>query len=297
MATYKPAFRNTEPTQFVLDEYTCGFAQCVDNNWNYAIYAQNPDVSIYQNEYNAGYVQGKVQTGATILATRNNSWRNFLIGATPQNALSIEVKPEYLTVSAKVLVENYNYLYQWVSARSSDDKVQKIVRLMFRQLGIYDGAAGNAPRTGVELADLQLSSMGSAQAALGYGDTPLTFLDVVFVNSQYDLFDCLGDQLGLVMGYGTAHKTSSKDRPDHCTAFTKMMPDGEVFWTHNSWCCFWAQSCAVTYCIGEDFVTQNANCPGQFGSNTDFGSTATASALTRPPMSTFTTRPVWPAYG
>lgn len=271
MATYKPAFRNTEPTQFVLDEYTCGFAQCVDNNWNYAIYAQNPDVSIYQNEYNAGYVQGKVQTGATILATRNNSWRNFLIGATPQNALSIEVKPEYLTVSAKVLVENYNYLYQWVSARSSDDKVQKIIRLMFRQLGIYDGAAGNAPRTGVELADLQLSSMAPAQAALGYGDTPLTFLDVVFINSQYDLFDCLGDQLGLVMGYGTAHKTSSKDRPDHCTAFTKMMPDGEVFWTHNSWCCFWAQSCAVTYCIGEDFVTQNANCPGQFGSNTDFG--------------------------
>lgn len=271
MATYKPAFRNTEPTQFVLDEYTCGFAQCVDNNWNYAIYAQNPDVSIYQNEYNAGYVQGKVQTGATILATRNNTWRNFLIGATPQNALSIEVKPEYLTVSAKVLVENYNYLYQWVSARSSDDKVQKIVRLMFRQLGIYDGAAGNAPRTGVELADLQLSSMAPAQAALGYGDTPLTFLDVVFVNSQYDLFDCLGDQLGLVMGYGTAHKTSSTDRPDHCTAFTKMMPDGEVFWTHNSWCCFWAQSCAVTYCIGEDFVTQNANCPGQFGSNTDFG--------------------------
>lgn len=228
-------------------------------------------MSIYQNEYNAGYVQGKVQTGATILATRNNSWRNFLIGATPQNALSIEVKPEYLTVSAKVLVENYNYLYQWVSARSSDDKVQKIIRLMFRQLGIYDGAAGNAPRTGVELADLQLSSMAPAQAALGYGDTPLTFLDVVFINSQYDLFDCLGDQLGLVMGYGTAHKTSSKDRPDHCTAFTKMMPDGEVFWTHNSWCCFWAQSCAVTYCIGEDFVTQNANCPGQFGSNTDFG--------------------------
>ena len=113
--------------------------------------------------------------------------------------------------------------------------------------------------------------MAPAQAALGYGDTPLTFLDVVFINSQYDLFDCLGDQLGLVMGYGTAHKTSSKDRPDHCTAFTKMMPDGEVFWTHNSWCCFWAQSCAVTYCIGEDFVTQNANCPGQFGSNTDFG--------------------------
>ena len=74
------------------------------------------------------------------------------------------------------------------------------------------------------------------------------------------------------MGYGTAKKKDGKsEKPDHCTAFTKMMPDGNVFWTHNSWCCFWAQSCAVTYVIGEDFVTQNANCPGQFGSNTDFG--------------------------
>lgn len=103
MANYKANFKNTEPTQFVLDEYTCGFAQCVDNNWNYAIYAQNPDISIYQNEYNAGYVQGKVQTGKTILATRDNSWRNFLIGATPQNALSIEVKPEYLSVAGQTL--------------------------------------------------------------------------------------------------------------------------------------------------------------------------------------------------
>lgn len=271
MATYQPSFKNTEPTQFVLDQYTCGFAQCVDNNWNYAIYAQNPDVSIYQNEYNAGYVQGKVQTGDTILATRNNSWRNFLIGATPQDALSIEVKPHYLTVAAKAIVENYNYLYDWVSQRTDDEKVQKIIRLMFRQLGIFEGAASLTPRAQVSLADLSLASMDSSQATLGYDTTPLTFLDVVFINSQYDLFDCLGDSLGLVMGYGTAPKSTSKDRPDHCTAFTKMMPDGNVFWTHNSWCCFWAQSCAVTYCIGDDFVTQNANCPGQFGSNTDFG--------------------------
>lgn len=271
MATYKPAFKNTEATQFVLDEYTCGFAQCVDNNWNYAIYAQNPGVSIFQNEYNAGYVQGKVQSGATILATRNNSWKNFLIGATPQDALSIEVKPDYLTVSAKVLIENYNYLCDWVTNRKDDEMVQKIIRLMYRQLGIYEGAAGLEPRKEVDFSDLLLSSKDPKESTLGYDDTPLTFLDVVFINSQYDLFDCLGDQLGLVMGYGTAKKSTSKDRPDHCTAFTKMMPDGDVFWTHNSWCCFWAQSCAVTYCIGEDFVTQNANCPGQFGSNTDFG--------------------------
>ncbi len=272
MANYKANFKNTEATQFVLDEYTCGFAQCIDNNWNYAIYAQNPDICIYQNEYNAGYVQGKVQTGKTILATRDNSWRNFLIGATPQDALSIEVKPEYLTVSAQTVIENYNYTCDWVEARKDDPMVQKIIRLMMRQLGIYDGAADNEPRKNVSLADLRLSNYPAEQSKLGYGSDPLSLLDVIFINSQYDLFDCLGDKLGLVMGYGTAHrKRAPEDKPDHCTAFTKVLPDGNVVWTHNSWCCFWAQSCAVTYVIGEDFVTQNANCPGQFGSNTDFG--------------------------
>ena len=280
MAKYIPHFKNTEATQFVLDEFTCGFAQCVDNNWNYAIYAQNPNVSIFQNEYNAGYVQGKVQTGEIILATRNNSWKNFLVGSTPQDAISVDVKPEYLAAAGEAVVQNYNYLCDWVEQRKGDPMVEKIVRLMFRQLGIYEGASGKTPRATVDRSDLLLTSYSPDESKLAAGDAPLTLLDVIFINSQYDLFDCIGDKIGLVMGYGSAKKAGSKgagtanegrEKPDHCTAFTKIMPDRNVFWTHNSWCCFWAQSCAVTYCIGEDFVTQNANCPGQFGSNTDFG--------------------------
>lgn len=270
MAKYKPNFKNTEPTQFVLDEYTCGFAQCVDNNWNYAIYAQNPDVSIFQNEYNAGYVQGKVQTGKTILATRNNSWFNFLVGSTPQDAISIEIKPEYLQAAGETVAQNYNYLCDLAEREKDDPKMQKILRLMFRQLGIYEGAVGAEPRKTVSQEDLRLSSFPAEQSVLGAYETPLTFLDVIFINTQYDLFDCIGDKIGLVMGYGKAKKRPETKRYS-CTSFTKIMPDQNVFWTHNSWCCFWAQSCAVTYCIGSDFVTQNANCPGQFGSNTDFG--------------------------
>lgn len=272
MAKYTPNFKNTEPTQYVLDEYTCGFAQCIDNNWNYAIYAQNPNISIFQNEYNAGYVQGKVQTGKTILATRNNQWSDFLVGATPQNDISIEVKPEYLSACGATVVENYNWLCDWAAMNKDDVKAQKIIRLMFRQLGIYEGAVDAEPRKNVSLDDLRLSSFAADQSVLHYGKDPLTFLDVIFINSQYDLFDAVGDKIGLVMGYGTAKKKlSPEEKPDHCTAFVKKMPDGNIFWTHNSWCCFWAQTCAVTYCIGEDFVTQNANCPGQFGSNNDFG--------------------------
>ena len=268
---YTPKFKNTEATQFTLDEYTTGFAQCIDNNWNYAIYAQNPNVSIFQNEYNAGYVQGKVQTGEVILATRNNSWKNFLVGSTPESDVNITMKPEYLTACANAVIENYNYTFDLVAGQADNTKYAMILRLMFRQLGIYDGAAGNEPKKDVKIADLDLRAYPAEQQTLGYDCTPLSFLDVIFINSQYDLFDCVGDQIGLVMGYGTAHKITSKDKPDHCTAFTKIMPDGNVFWTHNSWCCFWAQSCAVSYFIGDDFVTQNANCQGQFGSNTDFG--------------------------
>lgn len=270
MAKYTPNFKNTEPTQFVLDEYTCGFAQCVDNNWNYAIYAQNPDVSIFQNEYNAGYVQGKVQTGKMILATRNNSWFNFLVGSTPQDAISIEIKPDYLQAAGETVAQNYNYLCDLAEREKDDPKMQKILRLMFRQLGIYEGAVGAEPRKTVSQEDLRLSSFPAEQSVLGAYETPLTFLDVIFINTQYDLFDCIGDKIGLVMGYGTAKKRPETKRYS-CTSFTKITPDHNVFWTHNSWCCFWAQSCAVTYCIGSDFVTQNANCPGQFGSNTDFG--------------------------
>ncbi len=65
---------------------------------------------------------------------------------------------------------------------------------MFRQLGIYEGAVDAVPRKDVALADLALTSMDAAQAVLGYGDTPHLPDDVVFINSQYDLFDCLGDK-------------------------------------------------------------------------------------------------------
>ncbi len=70
---YTPNFKNTEPREYVLNPYTRGFSQCVDNNWNYAIYAQDPNVSIYQNEYNAGYVQGNIQTNNFIKATNQNT--------------------------------------------------------------------------------------------------------------------------------------------------------------------------------------------------------------------------------
>ncbi|MDE5652636.1 MAG: hypothetical protein K2I48_04100 [Muribaculaceae bacterium] len=279
---YKPNFKNTAPTEFVLNDYTRGYAQCIDNNWNYAIYAQDPGVSIYQNEYNAGYVQGKVQTGKTILATRNNTWRWYVLDEGP-GADSTQIPPGGVELAQNALVENYNYLTDWAEKSQTDEKTVSIIRLMFRMLGIYHGAADKEPLKNVTFDNLKLSSMDPEDSKMHVDDQPLTFIDVYFLNAQMDLWDAISKPLGVAFNKlekDDAEHTlqEEKDRqedrklkPGDCSGFVKYLPDGDILWTHTSWCCFMAQTCAVTYVIGDDFLTQNSFCPGQFGSNTDFG--------------------------
>ena len=64
--------------EYVLDDYSKGYSQVIDNCWNYSIFAQNPDVDIFTNEFNAGFVQAKIQGKKSIKAARDNQWRNLL---------------------------------------------------------------------------------------------------------------------------------------------------------------------------------------------------------------------------
>lgn len=277
---YTPNFKNTEPREYVLNEYTRGYAQCVDNNWNYAVYAQDPTVSIYQNEYNAGYVQGKIQTNKVIKATRNNTWRWYVLDEGP-GANSTQIPPNGVEIAVKHLTQNYNYLTDIVEKNLADVKFQSLARLMYRMLGIYHGAADKEPLKDVKFADLKLANMDPEDSKMHTGDEPLTFIDIYFLNAQMDLWDAAGKELGVALNQlekdveeKTLHareKDPLKWKPGDCSGFVKKMPDGQIFWTHTSWCCFFAQTCAMTYVIGEDFLTQNSFCPGQFGSNTDFG--------------------------
>lgn len=279
---YTPNFKNTEPVEYVLNQYTRGYAQCVDNNWNFAIYAQDPSVSIYQNEYNAGYVQGKVQTGKLIKATRNNTWRWYVLDEGP-GANSVTPPAGAVDQAVKALIDNYNYMYDYVTARQDDKYLQGIIRLMFRMLGIYHGAADKQPLAQVKIEDLDIRKMDPAELKMNDGDADLTFIDIYFINAQMDLWDAIGKELGIdfnaVEKDDKEHTLEDKDAPaknDHlkpgrCSGFVKRTENGDILWAHTSWCCLLAQSCAVTYVIGEDFLTQNSFCPGQFGSNTDFG--------------------------
>jgi hypothetical protein len=256
---------NTEPVEYVLDEYTRGFAQCVDNNRTYAVYAQNPGVSIYQNEYNAGYVLGQIQGNKLIKAARNNVWRNFMLDATAGHRLSCDIPPRGVELAEKALVENYRYLYGWVSARSDDPKAVAIMRMMFRMLGIYDGAVSAARRSEVTIAALDLDAMPAECAVMHTGEDELTFVDIYFINAQFDLFDAISADINASVAELETY------RPSHCSGFVHMLEDGNIIWAHTTWACFYSMTCAVTFVVGEDLICQNCYSPGQFGSNTDYG--------------------------
>lgn len=282
---YTPKFKNTAPEEYVLNQYTKGYSQCIDNNWNFAIYAQDPTVSIYQNEYNAGYVQGKIQGNAMIKATRNNTWRWYVLDEGP-GANSVTPPAGVLEQAVKALTDNYNYMTDYVEKKQGDRHIQGLIRLMYRMLGIYHGAADKEALKNVTFDNLKMSNMTPDELKMNSGDDPLTFIDIYFLNAQMDLWDAIGKELGIdfndVEKSDKEHTLQTKEdlermskddrlKPGRCSGFVTRLDNGEILWSHTSWCCFFAQSCAVTYVIGEDFLTQNSFCPGQFGSNTDFG--------------------------
>ncbi len=282
---YTPKFKNTAPEEYVLNQYTKGYSQCIDNNWNFAIYAQDPTVSIYQNEYNAGYVQGKIQGNAMIKATRNNTWRWYVLDEGP-GANSVTPPAGAVEQAVKALTDNYNYMTDYVEKKQGDRHIQGLIRLMYRMLGIYHGAADKEALKNVTFDNLKMSNMTPDELKMNSGDEPLTFIDIYFLNAQMDLWDAIGKELGIdfndVEKSDKEHTLQTKEdlermskddrlKPGRCSGFVTRLDNGEILWTHTSWCCFFAQSCAVTYVIGEDFLTQNSFCPGQFGSNTDFG--------------------------
>ena len=282
---YTPKFKNTAPEEYVLNQYTKGYSQCIDNNWNFAIYAQDPTVSIYQNEYNAGYVQGKIQGNAMIKATRNNTWRWYVLDEGP-GANSVTPPAGAVEQAVKALTDNYNYMTDYVEKKQGDRHIQGLIRPMYRMLGIYHGAADKEALKDVTFDNLKMSNMTPDELKMNSGDEPLTFIDIYFLNAQMDLWDAIGKELGIdfndIEKSDKEHTLQTKEdlermskddrlKPGRCSGFVTRLDNGEILWSHTSWCCFFAQSCAVTYVIGEDFLTQNSFCPGQFGSNTDFG--------------------------
>ena len=257
---------SSEIKEFILNDHSKGYAQVIDNCWNYSIFAQDSSVSIFENEYNAGFIQGKIQGKTAIRAARNNIWRNMLICDTPQDRISIDIPEDAHQLVEKSLLANYTYFYDWLKKNDGGRIPVFIKRLLFRMAGIHAGVTKDQPGK-ICFEDLDPAKIDPKEFKLGhYEDKELSFIDVYFINAQADVFDAVSGKMNL-----DKPAVNKKSSHEHCSAFVKMMDDGEIYITHNSWAGFYVMSCAVSYTIGDDFVTQNAICQGQFGSNTDYG--------------------------
>ena len=240
-----------------LSDKTVGYAEKVDNCWNYSIFAMDRNVS-YLNEFHAGYIQGKLQGEGMLKAARNNTWKNLYLTDT-SHSFPRQCPPskEELQETEKLLRENLSHLFDWICA--PENKTSKVAddifRLYLRMEGIYQGATGyeepiissyddnSADEISLFKEKYKLESKDKLHKMmdlpLGYGNDPLSFLDVYFINAQMDLADAVAQ----------SHESKyGLYKSDHCSAFLKRTGD-DIFWTHNSWCGFLTQSMTISYSI------------------------------------------------
>lgn len=251
------------------DAQGTGYSELKNNCWNFSIQVTGCNQDVLANEYLAGFIQGKLQGRSMIEAARNNSWDNTYLcdpGHTFPQALGPSAHE--LEKAGTCLKDNFEYTVSWVKENPGHKTAKAISRLISRMYGIYDGAMYEGDLEHFQLPDINkriYKEDSLDELDLGYGKTKLSLLDVYFINAQLDLFDVLSTSLESSYGIQKA---------DRCSAFLKRVGE-DIYWAHNSWCGFLSQSHTLTYTIHNgrdiDFITQNSYCPGQFGSNMDFG--------------------------
>lgn len=267
--TCKHRNRPVRKYQYTEGNDTCvGFSELKDNCWNFSVISDTPGKGALYNEFCAGVVLGRMQGEEMLKASRNNTWKNtYLCDPKKTFVKTLPPSEETLAKAEDCLRTNLQCTATWIGNNRTNKFGEALRRLAMRMLGIYCGAT--EARNGIPDADnIGLEELEKhLNDGLGYGDADLSLLDVYFINAQMDLFDAVSSSLEATYGLY---------KPDHCSAFLKRTKDGDIVWTHNSWCGFLSQSHTVTFAIGNgsggmDFITQNSYCPGQVGSNMDFG--------------------------
>jgi hypothetical protein len=219
-------------------------------------------------EYNAGFVQGKLQ-GKTIVSARDNSWDNVYLTTPPPQTFPAQLPPtdSELKRAADLLNPNYDAFLEYLDDEETDqDVAHRLTRLLFRLLGIYHGVDRDEPDNSIDFAGDWLPDRDyfeESEFELGYDTDDLTFLDVYFVNAFVDLMDVIASETD-------ADAVGAEYHPDKCSAFLKRSR-GEVILTHNSWMGYLSQSMVQTLAVNGDLWTVNAMAPGVIGSATDFG--------------------------
>ena len=57
----KKAIQKSEIKEYVVNDYVKAYFQFIDNCWTYSVFSQDPNDDIFTKEFNAGFVQAKIQ--------------------------------------------------------------------------------------------------------------------------------------------------------------------------------------------------------------------------------------------
>lgn len=236
-----------------------GAMELVDNIYNVSIVSKNDNV--LKAEYDAGFIQGKLQKRLMISA-RDNDW-DLAYYMDPAHSFPKQMPPSpaEMARALKALRENYDYTIGYIGAQGDPVVARNLRRILFRMLGLYHGTRLGAP------ADLDFSgdwlpdstTFQASELTLGYETPELTFMDVYFLNAFADVMDAI-----------PAVASDRANRLTKCSAFVKKVP-GDIIITHNSWSGYLSQSMAMNLYVNDTFVTFNALSPGLVSSLTDFG--------------------------
>lgn len=247
-------------TCYNLSPSTKGCIETVDNILNMTVVSKNENV--YKAEYDAGFIQGKLQK-KVIISARDNNWDN-LYQTDPSHSFPKQLPPsqDELAQAQRVLRTNYIYTIDYIENHNDPVIKENFTRLIFRLLGLYHGTQLDSPASldfsGQWLPAIDYFSV--PERLLGYETPDLTFMDIYFVNGVEDLADVISS---LIDAPYRAGRTK-------CSAFVKKTDD-DIYITHNSWAGFLAQSMTVNLYVNGDFLTFNAITPGVISSLTDFG--------------------------
>ncbi|GEM_PF-128226 len=248
-----PRTHQTVLKTYQLDADTQGCLQQDGNIYNLNILSRDP--LALKAEYEAGFVQGKLQKDK-LPDARDNSFDGFALyqeGITSANPPT-ETELEHYRAT---LLENYDYTMNYISAVADAQLKQRLSRLAFRLLGIFDGATRELPQPlDFSGAWLPISATFTAeQLHMNYGSSTLSFMDIYFLNAVSDLADAL---------------PSASNGAARCSAFIRKTAD-DIYLGHTTWSCYLDRSSAVSYYINGDYLSMNASPFGIIGSNNDFG--------------------------
>ena len=248
-------------TSYEVDADSQGVIEKVNNIYNASIVSNDPNV--FKAEYEAGFIQGKLQKDQ-IIPARDNAWDSaYLTNPTHDYPKQIPPSPEEIAMAQRTLAANWGYTLDYIRTTSDAQVAKNLRRLMYRLIGIYQGAALDEPQA-LPFDDQWAPAFTPEEMTLGYETSTLSFLDLYFVNAFQDVLYLLPD-----------HATPAEvaqNLPSKCSAFVVKTAD-DIFLAHNNWNSFLDQSQALSLWVAGDLMTCNLGAPGYLGSDVDFGYT------------------------